>query len=528
MNTFDAILIGSGHNALITAAYLARAGWSVLVLERNDRLGGLTRTDELTLPGFRHDVYSSAHPLFVTSRAFADLGPELAERGLRYLNTDLPTGVSLPDGRSAILSTDFAANIAEFERLAPGDGAAFAQMMEEFNQHAGPIFGLFNLDLASAEAAPLIEQLMRDPKTGAFTSFAAEFLLSARDVLDSRFRSEVVRALMGPWVMHLGRTPDAVNSGIWVPLVLAALMGGGMPTPEGGSEMLARSLVRLIRDNGGELRTESLVEQIEVRRGRAVGVRTADGETYRAKRAVVASTNPDQLYLKLLAGADVPPPIKQQAARYRYGRGCFQLHLALSEPPRWADERMSRVGQPHLSNGLEGCALAITEALNGLLPTAPTFTIDTPSVTDPSRAPAGKAVMRVQLLEIPCRPRGDAAGTIDVGDGSWTDDLKQRFAERVIQIVGQHLPNVPDAILGMHSISPDDLARFSPNLGPGDPYGGVHDLAQSYMLRPLPGQPSHRTAVPNVYMLGAATWPGHGINGGSGYIVAQQLLSNAN
>jgi phytoene dehydrogenase-like protein len=257
-------------------------------------------------------------------------------------------------------------------------------------------------------------------------------------------------------------------------------------------------------------------------------VRTADGETYRAKRAVVASTNPDQLYLKLLAGADVPPPIKQQAARYRYGRGCFQLHLALSEPPRWADERMSRVGQPHLSNGLEGCALAITEALNGLLPTAPTFTIDTPSVTDPSRAPAGKAVMRVQLLEIPCRPRGDAAGTIDVGDGSWTDDLKQRFAERVIQIVGQHLPNVPDAILGMHSISPDDLARFSPNLGPGDPYGGVHDLAQSYMLRPLPGQPSHRTAVPNVYMLGAATWPGHGINGGSGYIVAQQLLSNAN
>lgn len=526
MDTFDAVFIGSGHNALIGAAYLARAGWSVLVLERNDRVGGLVRTEELTLPGFRHDVYSSAHPLFATSRAYADLGPELAERGLRYLNTDLPTGVSFPDGRTAVFSTDFQTTVDEFERLAPGDGVAFAQMMEEFNQHAGSVFGLFSMDLASPEAAPLIEQLMRDPATGTFSSFAADFVLTARDVLESRFRSDVVRGLAGPWVMHLGRQPDAANSGFWIPLTLAALMGGGMATPEGGSEMLAQSLARLILDYGGTLRTDSLVEQIEVKQGRAVGVRTADGERYRAKRAVIASTNPDQLYLKLLADADVPAPIQRQASRYRYGRGCVQIHLALSEPPRWADERMSRVGQPHLTTGLDGCALAITQGLNGMLPATPTFTIDVPTSLDPSRAPAGQATMRVQLLEVPIRPRGDAAGTINVGDGTWTEDLKQRFTERAIEMIGQHIPNVPGSILGMHIISPDDLARFSPNLGPGDPYGGSHDLAQSYLLRPLPGQPSHRTLVPNVYMLGAATWPGHGINGGSGYIVAQQLLSD--
>lgn len=526
MDTFDAIFVGSGHNALITAAYLARAGWSVLVLERNDRIGGLVRTEELTLPGFQHDVYSSAHPLFTTSRAYADLGPELAKRGLHYLNTDLPTGVSFPDGRTAILSSDFQTTIDEIERLTPGDGLAFAQMMEEFNQHAPAIFSLFSMDLASADATPLIDQLMRDPQSGTYSSFAADFLLTARDLLESRFRSEVFRGLAGPWTMHLGRTPDAVNSGVWIPLTLAALMGGGMPTPQGGSEMLARSLAQLVADNGGVLRTDSAVEQIEVKRGVAVGVRTASGEKYRARRAVIASTNPDQLYLKLLGDADVAPVVKQQAARYRYGRGCVQIHLALSEPPRWADERMARVGQPHLTDGLEGCALAITQALNGMLPTTPTFTIDTPTTLDPSRAPAGKATMRLQLLEVPIRPRGDASGTINVGDGTWTEDLKQRFAERVIGIVGQHIPNVPSAILGMHVTSPDDLARFSPNLGPGDPYGGAHDLAQSYLLRPLPGQPSHRTTLPNVYMLGAATWPGHGINGGSGYIVAQQLLNS--
>jgi phytoene dehydrogenase-like protein len=147
-----------------------------------------------------------------------------------------------------------------------------------------------------------------------------------------------------------------------------------------------------------------------------------------------------------------------------------------------------------------------------------------PTNLDPSRAPEGKAIMRIQVLEIPNRPRGDAAGSIDVGDGSWTADLKQRFAERLIGIVGQHLPNVPGAILGMHVTSPGDVAAFNPNAGPGDPYGGSHDIAQSYLFRPLPGQPSHRTSVPNVLMLGAATWPGHGINGSSGYIVAQELL----
>ena len=149
MQKFDAVFIGSGHNALVAAAYLARAGRSVLVLERNDRPGGLVRTDELTLPGFKHDTFSAAHPLFVTGAAYAELGPELEERGLRYLQPQYPTGVSLADGRTAVFSRDMGEQIAECERLAPGDGAAFGAMMQEFGAHAGDVFGLFNLDLAS-------------------------------------------------------------------------------------------------------------------------------------------------------------------------------------------------------------------------------------------------------------------------------------------------------------------------------------------------------------------------------------------
>ncbi|MEW5930949.1 MAG: NAD(P)/FAD-dependent oxidoreductase [Gemmatimonadota bacterium] len=526
MERFDAVFVGSGHNALITAAYLARAGWSVLVLEKNDRPGGLVRTDELTLPGFKHDVYSAAHPLFLTGAAYADLGAELSARGLEYLNTDLPTGVSLPDGRTAVFPRDVGAAVAEFERLSPGDGAGFGAMMQEFGAYAGDVFSLFNLDLTSGQAQKTIRGLMDDPDGPGFTEFAAEFMTSARDVLERRFRSPVAHAMIAPWVMHLGRTPDQANGGFWVPLTLMALMGGGMAVPRGGSEMLARALVRLIEDHGGVVRSSTPVERILVQGGRATGVRTAGGEEIRAQRAVVASVNPDQLYLRLLADADVPAPLVRQSERYRYGRGCVQIQLALSEAPRWADERFNRVGQPHLTSGMEAVTLGITHALNGYLPAEPTISLDTPTNLDPSRAPEGKAILRLQMLEIPCRPRGDAAGSIDVGDGTWTDDLKERWADRVMEVVERHLPGVGGTVLARHVTSPDDLARYNPNCGPGDPYGGSHDISQSYLFRPLPGQPGHRTAVPNVFMVGAATWPGHGVNGGSGYIVAKQLLED--
>ena len=126
---YDAVVVGSGHNALVAAAYLARAGWGVLVLEGNDRPGGLVRTDQLTLPGFVHDNFSAAHPLFVAGPAYADLRSEL---DMEYLNTRYPTGVSLPDGRSSVVSTDLDENIVEANRLAPGDGDAMGEIFKEF------------------------------------------------------------------------------------------------------------------------------------------------------------------------------------------------------------------------------------------------------------------------------------------------------------------------------------------------------------------------------------------------------------
>ena len=211
METYDVVIIGSGHNALVTAAYLTRSGRSVLVLERNDRPGGMVRTEEMTLPGFRHDMYSAAHPLFLAGPVYADLGPLLVERGLTYVNTDVPTGVSFPDGRTAVLYRSMDGMVDEADRLAPGDGAAFADLMAAFAPYAADVFGLFSQDLTGPAASATVRRLMV-ADTGGLTPLAALLFDSARSVV-SRFRSPELRAMLAPWVMHMGRTPDGADSG---------------------------------------------------------------------------------------------------------------------------------------------------------------------------------------------------------------------------------------------------------------------------------------------------------------------------
>src|SRR5258708_17089385 len=210
--------------------------------------------------------------------------------------------------------------------------------------------------------------------------------------------------MFAPWVMLLGRTPDEIGSGIWVKLAILALMGSGMPIPEGGSEMLARALAQLVLDQGGVIRTNTQVSHIILEKGRAVKVRTSSNEEFQARQAIVASTNPDQLYLSLLAESDVDVSLRTQAKQFRYGRGCVQIHLALDEPPRWSDARFNRVGQPHLTDGLNGCTLAVAQGMAGLFPPKPPFSIYYPPHLAPSPTPPSKTLMRIQVLEVPFHP----------------------------------------------------------------------------------------------------------------------------
>jgi phytoene dehydrogenase-like protein len=243
---------------------------------------------------------------------------------------------------------------------------------------------------------------------------------------------------------------------------------------------------------------------------------------------VLACVTPTQLYGRLLAEGDAPPRVRDAARRFRYGRGEMQIHLALSEPARWrGDERLARTPLLHLTPGLDGVSRAVNEADRGLLPAEATIALGQPMAVDPSRAPAGSWVIWVQLQELPPRPRGDAAGELDVGDGTWTEELREAYADRIVERIGRHVENLDVATIARVVMSPADLEAANPNWVGGDIYGGSCSLDQNLLFRPTPASPGHETPVDRLWHIGASTHPGPGLGAGSGYLVAKQLTKPA-
>jgi phytoene dehydrogenase-like protein len=524
--TDDAVLVGSGINALVAAALLAKAGWQVQVLERGDRLGGAIQTAEITVPGFQHDVFSAWHPLFVGSAAYQELREDLQARGLTYLNTAVATASLYPDGTSIFLTTSPEDNVAEFARHAPGDGEAWARAVAAFLASADLAFGLLRAELWSTDGLRLALQATRRLGPRGVLAYTGTMLESCRDWLTATFASPAVHGLLAPWVLHTGLGPDATSSGFMTQVIAVALQRGGMPVPQGGGARLVNALVRLIEDHGGRCTTGMDVERVLVSHGRATGVRLHTGETVQARRAVICDVTPTQLYLRLLSGTTVSPRLVRAARRFRYGRADMQIHLALSKPPRWnGDSRLLHTPLIHLTPGLDGVSWAVNEADRGLLPAAATIVCGQPLAVDPSRAPAGRWILWIQPQELPRRPFGDAAGEIDTGDGTWTTTLRERYADRIQARLARQIPNLDSAVLRRVVLSPADLEAANINLVGGDPYAGACTLDQNLLWRPLPGQPTHRTPIGALYQIGASTHPGPGLGAGSGTLVAHQLLA---
>jgi phytoene dehydrogenase-like protein len=517
---WDAVFVGSGINSLAGAALLSKAGRRVLVLERENRLGGAIWTAEITEPGFVHEVFSSWHPLFVGSAAYAELAEDLAALGLEYLNTELPTASLAPDGSAAFLTTAHERNVEELNRLAPGDGDAWSRVVQSFMPNADLSFGVLTTELWSRAGARLGMSAYRRLGRRGLVEFGGNVLVSARDWLTGTFDSPSTHGLLAPWVLHTGLGPDAALSGFMTQVIAVAIELGGMPAPKGGGVKLVEALAGIVRAGGGALETGRDVERVVVANGRATGVRLADGTTIEARR-VVANVTPTQLYGRLLADTD----LHTAGNGFRYGRAEMQIHFALDEPPRWdGDERLGRTAIVHLTPGLDGVSRAVNEAERGLLPAEATVVVGQPLAVDPSRAPERKSILWIQLQELPRQPKGDAAGELDTGDGTWTDELKERYADRIQARIAHHVPNLESVLLKRVVLSPADIERANVNLVGGDIYSGSCALDQNLLWRPRPSLPGHRTAVAGLYHIGASTHPGPGLGAGSGTIVAHELL----
>ncbi|MEZ5077507.1 MAG: NAD(P)/FAD-dependent oxidoreductase [Solirubrobacterales bacterium] len=525
MRKFDAVVVGGGHNGLVAAAYLAREGWSVCLLERNDEVGGCVATEELTKPGYRHDVMSSWHPLFHLSQAYAELGEELAQHGLEYLNTDEWTSASVgADGSTVLGHRDPVRSAAE---LSERDGAAYLAEVERFDAQIDLVGELMGDELYSARALGTIAKLARRLGRRDGLRFGADLVASSRAWLESRFEDPEPAQLLAPWVLHTGLDPDAAGGGFLTLAIAATPHAVGMPVVKGGSVGFARAFRRLIEAHGGVVRTGAEVERIVVRGGRAAAVQAGD-EEIGASRAVIANVTATQLYARLLAGVPAAAEEAREAARFRFNRRSgMVVHIALSAPLRWRDERLASVPIVHFSEGADQVSLACAEAAAGLLPRRPTVVVGQPTALDPSRVPAGAGLLWLQLQEVPRLPRGDAAGEIEVGGGGWTEALVDAYVERLLDRVRPHVEDLDGLRLQTVALPPPELERRNPNLVGGDIYAGDAALDQSYLWRPLPGFGSHATAVKGLYQCGASTYPGPGLNAASGRIVAHAALAAA-
>lgn len=520
---YEFVIVGSGMNSLVCAAMLAKAGKRVMVLERNDRLGGCIRSEEL-FPGFTHDVLSSSYPLFVASPGYEALGDDLHNAGLEFANTDYPTGVLTEDGRSLVMSTDDTETGRRFDAVKSGEGAAFGQAIGDFfGTNADLTFGLLGNELYSRKAARILWSELRSRKIRGTFTFFGEALESCRTWLERDFESDLVQALIAPWVLHAGLGPDDAYSGLMGKVIMGAIGMAGMPVVVGGSSHIVDAFRHVIEGHGGQLLTGVDVSGVTVSEGKGTGVVTTAGDTYAATTAVICNATPTQLYGRLLP--DVPEDVAAKARAYRYGRADMQVHYALDEPPAWPDPDLNQVAYVHITPGLDGVSRAVNEAERGLLPELGTIVVGQPVALDPSRAPEGKWILWVQLQELPSRIKGDAAGTIAIPpDGRWTDDVKAAYLDRVQQRLARHIPNLESSLVGRRAYSPAELEGLNMNLVGGDPYSGACTIDQFLMWRPFPGANNHETPVKNVFHIGASTHPGPGLGGNSGYMVAGKFI----
>jgi phytoene dehydrogenase-like protein len=314
--------------------------------------------------------------------------------------------------------------------------------------------------------------------------------------------------------MHLDFGPDVAGGAMFPFLETFADQANGMAVVAGGAGRLPDALAALVTEAGGSIRTGAEVTRILASGGRAHGVELASGERIHARSAVLANLGPPLVFGRLLD--DAPPPGAAGAARsYRYGPATMVVHLALREPLRWsAAEDLHEFGYVHVGGTIDDMARAYAEASAGELPARPLLVVGQTSAIDPTRVPAGAASLWIQVRVLPSTPPR----------GAWAD-VKEDYAERVVELVEEHAPGLRERILGRAVSSPEDLEREVPTLVGGDSLGGSHHLRQNFLMRPAPGWSRYATPVEGLYLCGSSTWPGAGVNAVSGTLAAEAIVA---
>ncbi|HTR73354.1 MAG TPA: NAD(P)/FAD-dependent oxidoreductase [Solirubrobacteraceae bacterium] len=499
--SYDALVVGSGPNGLTAAITLAEHGLRVLVLEASERAGGAVATEELTLPGFKHDPFSSVYPAGAASPVFARM--PLADHGLRWVHPLACLAHPLPDGTAVALYRDLDRTVAGLEAVAPGDG-------ERWRAFAEPYVAHFDALRATMLAGfpPL-----RGPARLTFgigplgmASFTRLLFSSAQTFGEGLFAGEGSRGWLYGSAMHSDVPPAGRGSAIAAAYLTLLGHGSGWPSPEGGAGRLAAALLSYLAALGGEVRTGAQVVRIVAERGRVVGVELAGGERLSAPLAI-ADVMPHAL--ARLAGDALPGRYAKALRRYRYGPATLKVDWALSGPIPWSAPQAREAGTVHLG-GLASEVLATTAAMKDGLPERPFMLLGQQSLADPSRAPAG---------------RHTAWAYTHGPTGLDWESEGERHVQRMEAHVERYAPGFRDLILARHVLTPGQLQERNANLVNGDVGGGSYVLGQ-VLFRPVRSLAPYRTPLRGCYIASAAAFPGGAVHGVPGHAAARLALSS--
>ena len=498
----DAVVIGAGHNGLVAATLLARAGWSVEVLERREVAGGAVGSVRTDL-GYLHDWGSAFYGVLHTSPVVTELG---LDRRVPWAHTDVPvSAVWDPATPAAVMHRDPTATAESLGK----DAAAWLDTVAWWERLGVPLFAAMMGPVGAP--LPLAKVLTR--------TTPRELLATARTLLEpveewvrQRYEDLPARMLFASNATHADIGVDVAGSTPAAMLLAMAAQTHGMPVPVGGAQVLAQAMVDAAEEAGVVVRTGVDVTEVVVRAGRAVGVRTAAGEGIAARRAVIADVAPTILARDLVGEQHLPGPWLDQLRRHRYTSGYFRVDLDLSAPAPWADERLRESVVVHVMGDLDELAISQAQVRRGRLPDHPQLILGQQDRADPTRVPDGAASLWVEC-HCPADP----------GKRGW----EKRFADRMVAKIEAHAPGLTDLVVERTITSPYGLEALDPNLVGGDVGGGSATVDQLLVFRPVAGWSSYALPVGGLYMCGAASHPGGGVHGMCGRNAARTVLRDA-
>ncbi len=492
----DVVVIGAGHNALICAAYLAKAGLEVVVVEASARIGGNTVTEELTLPGWRHDSCSSAHALIQSNPVLRDdeLGL-ISDYGLSYAYTEPATVFPLGDGDSVVVHRSVQQTIEEIARFSSADAQRLAELLEQWGtlkaEHRRWNAGL-------------------EPSEGdAGRAYSALRARSAWDVVTENFSHPVTRHVLSWMGFATFQPPKRPGTGVLPISILNGRIEFGWATPVGGSGVLPTLLARLVRDHGGEVLTGAPVAEIQVADGRAVGVLTADGRRIAARQAVVSSAH--VLSMGRMLRSAQSAELAAAAGAWRPGLSLFAVHAALKNDVTYPSQAGVQVrctagglGSPEgILRQLQGCLVSGRPALED-----PFMLMVSSTVVDPQRAPG--ATFKI----LTAAPQALADGR------SW-DEYGPEYADHLMGLAGRALGGLePHNVEAVLAETPTSLAQRNPSNIAGSCHGGEFELATGEVV---PGW-RHTTDIPGLFLTGSMSHPGGSVSGWPGRNAAHAVL----